>query len=207
VALVYWLRIVGLDTSLGASSEDLLKEPALLDSFAEPSVACALLKQEADRLLLLYNEARDRETPLRLVEAASRFAKPNRRTVATALANLPVLPSPETQSLLSLDTEVRDLRLDLSRKVLTVYLDQHLWSRFVDRYLEIVLENPDCWEVKAYFTTALDCAQKCGRTAEVCTALWGAIEAHPESRGLLKLRGALATWKAEHPQDARIAKG
>jgi len=61
VLLVYRLAAASFKTSDSLRPDDLMEEPAAFDSFSEPFVACAVLQQEAERLLLAYRQDWDRE--------------------------------------------------------------------------------------------------------------------------------------------------
>ena len=213
VPLAYRLGVVSLNGSRGLETGDLLKEPAPLDSFSEPSVACALLEQEASRLLLVYCAKRDREEASLLAETRGRVelaALPEETDEATAppaaSRKLPGSQTPELRSLLALDAQVLDLHLALSRKVLKVYVDQHLWNQFVDRYQEIIRESPERGEVNSYFRCALDCAEKCGRAEELVDVLQRLIQVHPELGRLVSLKEPLADWKAAHPPGPEVVR-
>jgi hypothetical protein len=154
--LVYRVLTGSLDAGQESVADDLRKEPALLDSFSEPSVACALLKQEATRLLLLYREQHDRQKPKPAAQSdrdgdLAPRPGPHQTTEYLAAGNPAGSQSSEVQSLLALDGLICDLHLDLSHKVLQVHLDQHSWNQFVDRYLEVVRGNPARDEAVLYF--------------------------------------------------------
>jgi hypothetical protein len=207
--LLYQHALAGSETDLSNAADDLLKEPALLDSFSEPSVACALLKQEADRLLLVYSDKRNLEAVSQQVETPSRLEVAKQihlrgaRTCVATSRNPPGSQIPEMQALLDLDQRVCELHLDLSRKALKIYLDEQLWDRFVDRYLQIVGEWPDRWEVRTYFADALECAEKCGRAKELASALGQLSQAHPELR---TFADAVPKQKAPRPQGSELAR-
>ena len=183
--------------------DDLRDEPATLDSFSEPAVACAILKQEAERLLLVYREDRDREQPARQPDTG-RGVEPEPQAGAGRIAEPPagsrILSRPRTsaiQPLSVLDAQVRDLKLSLCRELLSVYFDQHLWNEFVDRYLQLVREGPEQPEVVGYVFCALECSQKCGRAEEVVDVLQHVVRFHPESKRAEELKRALEKWKTE----------
>jgi hypothetical protein len=182
---------------------DSLEGIASFDSFSEPSVACSILQQEAERLLLTYRDLEDSQddspAPPARVEttAAARplaadasgpktWSGPPRGAQASSL-----------QSLRALDAEVQEVELSLSRTLLLVYAHQHLWSEFVDRYLQLVREGPARRDVMVYFRVALDAARKCGRTDEVVDVLRHVARFHPELDRAERLNGALAEWQAE----------
>jgi hypothetical protein len=168
-------------------------------------VACALLQQEADRLLLVYHEKRWPETAARLAVAA----RPDTREATDPPAASRIRPGseiPEMRALLALDDQIWELHLDLTREALAIYVDQQLWNPFVDRYLEIVRERPQRAEVRIYFGCALECAEKCGRTDEVAGVLRHVLETHPELRSLSGLKEALAEWNVAHPPGPELAK-
>ena len=54
--LVYRVAAASSGSSLTFRPDDLRDGVAFFDSFSDPSVACAILRQEAERLLLIYCE-------------------------------------------------------------------------------------------------------------------------------------------------------
>lgn len=207
-------RLAATSTKTGDAfrPDDLLDGIASFDSFSEPSVACAILRQEAERLQLVYREHQDQE-----VTSQARLARLGVEPAArpgTGQTSDPLMPSgnqagwqaSSIQSLNALDAQVQDLERSLSRTLLMVYAHQHLWNEFVDRYLQLVREGPAREEVVVYFRCALDCSLKCGRTEEVVDLLRHIVRFHPELNTAERLNSALAEWKAEISQDFEVGK-
>jgi hypothetical protein len=165
-----------------------------LDSFSQPAIASALLKEEAERLRSACGECWDRER-----QAAGRRREPHRSTGdgidAIAVYN-GENPSRRhvslIQSMEQLRREVKELKTDLNRKLLGVYSESGLWAGFLDRYLEFLQETPENRYVVDWAPCALVHAQECGRTTEVEEALEHAARISSNANITRGLRTALA---------------
>lgn len=210
--LVYRVAAASIGSSLAFRPDDLRDGVACFDSFSDPSVACAILRQEADRLLLAYGEQwrQEQASPARQAgagrEVAARPGTRQRADPLPASGDPPGLQTSSVQSLAALVAQVQDLNLNLSRNLLVVYSRQHLWNEFVDRYLQIVRERPGRNEGLVWARLALDSAQKCGRAEEVADVLQHIVRFHPELRTAEGLAEALAAWKTERSPGLEVSK-
>jgi hypothetical protein len=200
---VYRVAAASSGNRLPFRPDDLRDGVAFFDSFSDPSVACAILKQEAERLLLIYCEHFDHEQAAKARQAgagrelAAQLATHQMADPLPATGDRPGLQTSVIQSLTAFDAQVQDLNLDLGRKLLVIYARQHLWNEFLDRYLQIVRERPGRDEVLVWARLALDCSRKCGRAEEVADVLQHVVRFHPESRTAERLKTVLAEWQAD----------
>jgi hypothetical protein len=169
---------------------------AVFDSFSEPSVACAILRQEGERLLSVYCEQWCAEQATQAGQAGA----------GRELAAQPGTQASVIQSLTGLDRQVQDFNFNLGLNLLVVYARQHLWNEFVDRYLQIVQERPGRGEIVTWARVALDCSQKCGRAEEVADVLEHVVRFHPELRTAEGLKTALAAWQTERSPGLEVSK-
>ncbi len=200
VPLALRLPAVASKASESAGPEEFCEAPCFIDSFSEPSVACAILKQEADRLLQRCWWDHDRA--LVALEGPDGGAQPAVAPTARPGTDRPDRPgegsdsqAAAVQPLRALDRQVQDVQLNLTRNLLVAFLNQGLWSEYVDRYLQLVQATPGRSEVTIHARSALDCARKCGRVEEVLDALQHVIRYHPELRTAQGLKDVLAEWK------------
>jgi hypothetical protein len=115
------------------------------DSFSRPSVAIALIKQEAERLLtdtIAHDDNHVMQTP-----GANSLPPRRPNDSASDLMGTPSGDYPDSddivlQPLEHLQRNVENLDSDLDRKLMTVYSKQRLWSKFLDRYLHYVSSEP-----------------------------------------------------------------
>ena len=180
-------------------------EPAL-DSFSEPSVGLAVLKQRAAELMLAYAKNREQAeappaAPLQEGAAIGNRAAPGSISSSPAAFHLPAAPEASAlKGFLTLRAEVRDLDFDLDRKLMSVCSLNGWYDEFLDCYLRLVaqmsLDHQPGIEVWTLY--ALGCAQKCGRTEEVSDALHHAIRFYPSLPGIHAMRTALDEWETEH---------
>jgi hypothetical protein len=172
------------------------------DSFSEPAVACAILSQEAERLLLVYREQAGEESVL-LEEHAVLIAEPAVNQGTVQGNGVPPLAKGRSgtkasvmHSLNVLDAQVRGLELSLVRSLLVVYADQRSWDKYVDCYLQLIREEPGQSDVVVHVRCALDAAAKCGRAEEVIDVLQHVVRFHPELKTAAVFKSALAEWGA-----------
>lgn len=151
----------------------------LLDSFSEPGVACAILKEESHRLWWTAQ-----------VKAAEEEQAPRgqRGRVATEAS---------TQSLIALAARVQDLALDLNQQVMELELNNQAWDGFLDRYLLLVYEAPHRTEASSWARCALEVAQKCGRAEEVESALRRVIRLRQRLHSAAGMEAALGAWQTQ----------
>jgi hypothetical protein len=185
--------------------EDWADGVVCFDSFSEPSLACAILSQEADRLVAAYCDRWNQEQlshPGPIDGGREILDQPRKGEEASALpagGKEPGLQRSAIESIAALDAKVQNLSLGLGARLLLVYAMQHAWNEFVDCYLRFVREAPGRAEVSLWARTALDNAQKCGRSEEVADALQRIVRFHPELKTTAGLRAVLAQWKTPSP--------
>ena len=75
--LVYRVAAASSGSSLTFRPDDLRDGVAFFDSFSEPSVACVILKQEAERLLLAYCEQWCQEEAAQARQAGTGRSRPD----------------------------------------------------------------------------------------------------------------------------------
>jgi len=166
-----------------------------LDSFSPPSVATAIVNQEADRLLLLYTE----NFPAQATQASE---KAQRLDPAAGSCESREIVKRCSGDRLNAMTEihgaVRRLGADLDRKFLMVYFREDSWDAFLDSYLRLLRTEPAVPEVVGWEWCALRCSQRCGRTDELVDSLEHALRFHPEQKTRHGLRNVLDDWRAQN---------
>jgi hypothetical protein len=150
-----------------------------LDSFSEPAVACAILKEESQRLWWMAQiEAAEKEQ-------ASHGQRGGVVTEASA------------QSLISLAAQVQDLALDLNQEVMELELNNHAWGEFLDRYLALLYEAPYRREASSWAQCALELGLKCDRAEEVESALRRVIRLRQPLHPAAEMGSALDAWQTQ----------
>jgi hypothetical protein len=207
LALLVWqLAGDGLNSNLLFGAADSANSAPALDSFSEPSVGLAVLKQRAAEFMLVYDKYIDQvkappAAPLQEGAAIGNRAAPGSITSSSAAFHLPAAPEVSAlKGFLTLRAEVRDLDFDLDRELMRVCSLNGWDDEFLDCYLRLVtqmsLDHQPGIEVWTLY--ALGCAQKCGRTEEVSDALHHAIRFYPSLPGTRAMRAALDEWETEH---------
>jgi hypothetical protein len=155
--------LLGLGVWWGASgvvgddpSSEMAAGALPLDSFSQPSLALALLKQEAARLLAAYLQQRDLFSP------AAHEAVPPLQDSRLDAAMAPVA---------RLHRQIEELGFDLDCRLLWLYAENHRHREFLDRYLHLVQEAPRRTEVAVWYAHAFAAARGCGRSEELADAL------------------------------------
>jgi hypothetical protein len=163
------------------------------DSFSEPSIAAAVLRQEADRLLGAYLQ----EDPQNLNFGPG---SPNPTDPARpALGQCPIERSPSIPAIQNLQKEVHALDSDLDRALMVIYFRERSWNNFLDCYLHFLQTDPQSAFVLILTRSALIGSENCGRTDEVLDALAHFTKLHGELKSTQLVRGMLEQWKAAHP--------
>ena len=165
---------------------DLAAGPPLLDSFSEPAVACAILKEESLRLWWT----------VQIAAAEEEQAPPGQRGRVAAEAN--------TQSLIVLAGQVQDLALDLNQQVMELELNNHAWDEFLDRYILLVYKAPYRTEASSWAQSALELAQKCDRAEEVESALRRVVRLHRPPHTAAKMEAALDAWQTQRSSGSYV---
>jgi hypothetical protein len=210
--LLYRVAAASIGSSQPFRPDDLRDGVTFFDSFSDPSIACAILRQETQRLLLIHTEHFDQEQASQAGQVGADRELAVRARTRQKADSLPASGDPSgldrssMQSLAALDAQVQDVNLDLGRTLLVVYAREQSWNEFVDRYLQIVRERPGRAEVVVWARRALDSSQKCGRAEEVADVLQHVVRFHPELRTAEGLERALAAWKAEGSPDLEVSK-
>src|SRR5208337_1342079 len=197
VAVLVWrLAADGLNPNrlfgLPASSKSV---PAL-DSFSEPSVGLALLKQRAAELVSAYqenrNHARVRQSePSQAGTAKGAGVTPSPISTYLTAFNRPAPPEvPALREFMQLRAEIRDLDLDLDWELMEVYCLNRWDDQFLDCYLRLVAQLPADHPpgISVWTLYALRCAQRCGRAEEVADALRRVIRFQPNLHSTQAIR-------------------
>jgi hypothetical protein len=174
-----------------------------LDSFSEPAIAAAILKQEAEKLLFEYTEARnDASTPdASVVEgfqhAASQGQPATNPIHFAGFVRGSALDAARIRPLEKLQGTVQNLNVELYQELLVVYAENHFDNELVDTFLRFLRVAPECPEVLQWVRTALDSSQPCGRTEEVQDALQHTLRFHPTLKTAAQLAALKRSWDAE----------
>lgn len=183
-----------------------------LDSFSESSVALAVLKQEADRLVSVYALDRDQagaseSAHLLAGVPVGAQAEPASRSSSLPAFHQPAAPETSAIKLMaSLHAEVQELEADLNRDLIGAYCQNGSWNEFLDCYLRFVQQSSEQPGVAGWAPFALACAQKCGRAEEVADALRHVIRFHGNLRSAKGLRSVLSIWEAENSARQEVSK-
>ena len=201
VLLVWRLAGGGFYPSRLFSTTDGSDDAPVLDSFSEPSLALAVLQQEAERLMLPDSQIGIRMQGSRSVPLHDSSAPGKTLGLGSVSGSEVGSDSPAASKvsaaapLAKLRSGVQKLEIDLDRKLLVAFYQHQSWSEFVDCYLRLVQLVPEGYGVPEWEMHALECAQKCGRAEEVADALWHLVRFHPNLPGVQRLRPMLEQWK------------
>jgi hypothetical protein len=213
VALLLWrLAGDGFNPSWLFGAPEFAKGAPALDSFSEPSVGLALVKQEAAQLMLAYTESREeakasQSGPLDDNAATGAPAGPTSGTSSPAAFNSPAAREASTIKLIAkLHGEVLDLENDLDRKLTTAYYQNASCNEFLDCYLRLLQQTPGSSWVALWLRYALECAGKCGRAEEVADALHHVIQFQQNLPSAEAIRAALENWEAQDPPSPEVSK-
>jgi hypothetical protein len=219
VSLLLW-RLAGDGFHIGGRVGilDLANGAPALDSFSEPSVALAVLKQEAERLMLTYDERRAQAEAARSASSWNSVATRDRAALGLGSSWPAALNSPAARQaaalkrMLELHAEVQDLEFDLNQKLLTAYSQNASCNEFLDCYVRLVQQLPAPAAVALWTPYALEYARKCGRGEEVADALHHAIrfQQNPDNakgtRPVQDIKALLEKWEAENPQAPEVSR-
>jgi hypothetical protein len=219
LALLVWrLKGYGFNLSHLSGASDLVDNTPLLDSFSEPSVGLAVLKQEAERLMSNYSQNRNEVEMYRstqLSDSAATGTKEVAGSVSSWLAAVNSAAAQEDSALKRLEklrTDVQELEVDLDWKLMTAYSQNDSCNEFLDCYLRLVHQAPERPWVLFWRKYALECARNCGRAEEVTDALRHLLRFQQnlfsarERRALLKMRVALEKWEADISPVPEVSK-
>jgi Glu-tRNA(Gln) amidotransferase subunit E-like FAD-binding protein len=140
-----------------------------LDSFSQPAVASAILKEQAEQLLFDYTQVRDSASKANLLSSI--------------------------RPLQNLHAGVRYVDIDLVEKLLVVYSDNHFDRELVDSFLQFLQSAPESPEVLQWVRYALDSAEHCNRTEEVEDAIRHVVRFHPNLKTTGQLNALMQAWE------------
>jgi hypothetical protein len=183
------------------SSTASLEDVRQLDSFSQPCIAAAILKQESDQLFAAYLRDRPQGPDIPLPQSQPQIANQISEPPPTggAQARDPLRKSQTIERLADLQRKVDGLDGDLDRKLLMVYYENCLWNEFLDRYLHLAQAEPRSVAVLSWAWIALACSLSCHRTGEVTDQLEHLARFHPELKTVRGLKKTLEDWRAAHP--------
>ena len=211
--LVWQLARDGFNVGWLFGSPDFAKGAPELDSFSEPSVGLAIVKQRAMQFMTAYIQSRaqaelSQAGPLRDSTAAGIPAGPASISSLPAAVNRPA--APEVSALKpfeDLHAAVHNLDLDLDWKLMAVYSRNHWCNEFLSCYLRLVQQATECpASVGVWTLYALECARECGRTEEVSDMLHHLIRFHPDPRRIEGIRAALEQWEAQNLPGPQVSE-
>ena len=207
--LVWHLAGVGYQTSQSlklsiAQSDDVCE----LDSSSKPSIAAAILKQEAGRLFSAYIQQEDLKQAAELGpgsvqqprQPASQHPPGPDQDPSDGCSTAAALEAPALQPLARLREEAQELNIDLDRKLLKVYYENHLWDAYLDCYLEMLQGVPENPVVLTWARTALLISQKSGRTDEIVDAMRHVTRFRREAKTARGLTSMVEQWEAKNPR-------
>jgi hypothetical protein len=211
--LVWLLAVVGYQTSqswkLSSAPSD---GPCELDSFSKPSLAAAILKQEAGRLFSAYLEQEEiREAAeLRLGsgrqprQPASRRPPGPDQGPSAGCGTAAALLAPAIQPLARLRQETWELNMHLDGRLMEAYYQNHLWDAYLDCYLQLLQGAPENPLVPICARTALLVSEKSGRTDEVLDAMQHVTRFHRDVKTARGLKNAVEEWGMKNPQRLEV---
>jgi hypothetical protein len=176
-----------------------------LDSFSQPSLAAAILRQEAQRLLTAYVQGQQQlELTGKELEACGRanavqgpFSRvASERSGADQLTIQPIEQFERT---------VCELSTELNRMLILAYFQNGSWNEFIDRYLISLHTEPESAVVVHWAWCALESSQDCDRTSEVLDEFEHLTRFHPQWKTARGLKSVLDEWRAtDKPAAARV---
>ncbi len=173
---------------------------APLDSFSEPALAAAILKQQAESC---YTRARNAAwdfalSPLHDPRQAGNRRQPGGGPAGLAGSGRGVPPAVSwLQPLEELRATIQDLDVNLDRKLLVVYSENRLENQLLDRFLQFLHEAPERPEVLDWVPSSLDCSGHCGRTEELEDAVGHLVRFHPNLKTAKQLTARVQAWEAK----------
>jgi len=179
------------------------------DSFSRPSIAAAILKQEAGRLFVACAEQQGElgeagELGLGSVHqpraTASRHPPGPDKGRSDGHSTAGVPQAPAIQPLASLRQENQELGIDLDRKLIAVYYQNCSWNACLDCYLHLLQGAPENPVVVCWARTALLVSEKSGRTDEVLDAMQHVTRFHRDVKTARGLTSVVEEWGIKNPR-------
>jgi hypothetical protein len=197
-------------TGLADTSREVAGDVFPFDCFSRPGIATSILQRETQRCYCEYIELRDIDWYARLAPPApppkagdggfrSTFSIP------PSLSSTGARLTTAVKKLEDLDGMVTQLGRDLDTKLMVIYSATSQPSRFLDCYLSILAKPLDGRDVDLQTQWALQCSQKCGRTAEVVDALQHFIRFHSDLKCVNTVRNILRDWQDQAASEAPAA--
>jgi hypothetical protein len=208
LALLGWrLAEGGFNPSRIFRAGDAVDSTSLLDSFSEPSVGLAVVKREAERLMINYTQNRDEVEMHQLAQlpqlsysaaVGTSLAPGSVESWPAAVKNAAAREAFALKQLAKLRAEVQDLELDLELKLMTAYSYRESCNELLDCYLRLVQQAPERPWVQWWRQSALECARKCGREEELADALRHVIQFQEGLYGAGEMRTVLEEWEPDN---------
>jgi hypothetical protein len=170
-----------------------------LDSFSEPALAAAILKQRAESCFAqARNAAWDYDlSPVHDPRQAANGLRQDRGFAGLAGPERGSPPQvPWLAHLEELRATIQDLNIDLDQKLLVIYSENRLENQFLDRFLQLLCEAPNRQEVLDWAPASLECSLHCGRTEELEDALRHLARFHPNLKTTKRLAARVQAWEA-----------
>lgn len=175
-----------------------------LDSFSQPTLACAILQQHIFRLRLTYLEAREDATKAPSPPLLCRGAAPpknEQQSEACCGAKGKMAPILESvvRQLDELHSELQQLHIYLDRELMSIDYENELWDQHVDAFLQLLRLSPQSAELN--LGRVLTAAERCGRSEEVKEALRQAIEFDQDRKEAENLKAMLDSCLTSNPSN------
>ena len=180
---------------------------ANLDSFSEPSIAAAVLRQYARELMSAHDPSKQIEAQIESQaqtvagnRSDSRRSKPNERRVPFhAPRDMEGLQVPSIERLQGLQQEIKKLNADVAYELMHVHLANREWNEFLDCYLQLLQTTPNMPDSRYWAHWALVYSQNCGRTDEVLDSLQHVIRFDCHLKSTDGLKTLLDEWTKGPP--------
>lgn len=178
--------------------EELTSTDNKFDSFSEPQVAAAILRQ---RISNLANSCTTQHELTRYAALNSiRQQHPNTSAPDSQLLttettrNSSVTNDPSLKEMLRLNSQIRDLQTDLDLKLMAILYQTGKSGQLLDCYLEVLQEEPENPALPAWSGAAVEAAKNCHRMSELIDALQDVVRFHPELKAAPAFQDLLHSW-------------
>jgi hypothetical protein len=192
-----WPLVRAMKLGVTSPASEMTESVPSLDSFSGASVGLAAVRQEADRLLVIYCESPEQA-------ASTAQAQSSNRSTQVMADNAPVAAHSGATPIAIIRAEVEDLATHVNANLMTVYHREGRCGQFLDCYLYLVQSFSDRAAVTLWSRTAVECARKSNRVEELADALRHQLRFHATPRWKVILTMALEQLEA---QSAPVAEG
>ena len=181
-----------------------------LDSFSKPSIATAILKQEARRLFLACNDQQHEleEAAEVGLGSAHRPRQPGGRqppgpgqAPSDGCSRAAALGVPAMQPLARLGQQTQELNIDLDGDLMVIYYRNRSWNACLDCYLQVLQGAPENPLVLSWAQTALAISESCRRTDEILDAMQHVTRFHRELKTARALTSMVEQWGIKNPRN------